>query len=288
MDKFFEVIRNKWFRLGVSLLTFLYAFFIGYVSWLSFAFYLKPTNDASLFVLYLFINFLFGAEMYFTRKTIITKVLAVIIPLECFVLLLTSFGNWFIIIPPVVISIVCFFLTTLPESAKTIMGTLYLIMFVVGTLAYMTFVNFGITIFYVLTDNEINLSQRNEDSYLLSTDGSYRLVSYTNKTESHTTTSYYIEIAKEDQHVMFLDCYKVYGCEKILATIDERNVNASWVSDTKLRIDGKVRDVEELFVDEEENATQTDENGLSVAETTTAAKTTKAEETVEETTEDAE
>lgn len=283
MDKFFEIVRNKWFRFGLAFLTIIYMWFIGYVAWLSFAFCLTPTNGASLFALYLMINFIFGALMYFTRKTIVTRILTVLIPLECVVLMLTAFGNWMIIIPPVVISMLCLFLAVNPENLKIIMGTMYLILFVVGALAYGAFLKFDISIFYVITGEEITPQTRDDDSYLLSTDGTYRLVSYTRKTEAQTSTSYYIELANEDSHLWFLDCYKVYGCKKILATINEREVSPVWISDTKLRIDGKVRDIEELFAEDEEPEESTSasdaENKDEPSETTTdgAEETTVAE-----------
>lgn len=277
MDKFFDIVRNKWFRLGLSFLTLIYMWFVGYVAWLSFAYYLTPTNSTSLFALYLMINFIFGAIMYFTRKTIVTRILTMLIPFECVVLMLTAFGNWFIIIPPVVISMLCFFFAKNPENLKIIMGTMFLILFVVGALAYGAFLKFDISLFYVLSDQEITMDTRDEDSYLLSTDGTYRLVSYTKKTETQTSTAYYIEPATEDQHLWFLDCYRVFGCKKILATINERPVNPVWLSDNKLRIDGKVRDIEKLFAEEEP------EESTSATEKTTAADDDVSEATNEAT-----
>lgn len=279
MDKFFEIVRNKWFRFGLAFLTIIYMWFVGYVAWLSFAFCLTPTNSASLFALYLMINFIFGALMYFTRKTIVTRILTVLIPLECVVLMLTAFGNWMIIIPPVVISMLCFFLAANPENLKIIMGTMYLILFVVGALAYGAFLKFDISIFYVITGEEITPQTRDADSYLLSTDGTYRLVSYTRKTEAQTSTSYYIELANEDSHLWFLDCYKVYGCKKILATINEREVSPVWISDTKLRIDGKVRDIEELFAEEEEPEESTSASDAEDNDEPSDTTTDDAEET---------
>lgn len=284
MDKFLEIVRNKWFRFGLAFLTIIYMWFIGYVAWLAFAYCLTPTNNASLFALYFMINFIFGALMYFTRKTIVTRILCVLIPFECVALMLTAFGNWLIIIPPVVISMLCFFLAANPENLKIIMGTMYLILFVVGALAYGAFLKFDISLFYVITGEEITPQTRDEDSYLLSTDGTYRLVSYTRKTEAQTSTSYYIELAGEDSHLWFLDCYRVYGCKKILATINDREVNPTWISDTKLRIDGKVRDVEELFAQEEEEPEEsTSAAGSDDADTTEKTSQTTAED-AEETT----
>ena len=246
MDKVLSIIKNKWFRLGVSVISLGYVYFTGFMAWLVFAYHLEPTNSASLFALYLFINFLFGAEMVFTRKSIITKVCAAIIPFEVFIILIAGFGQWFVVIPPIVTCMVCFFASGLNETLKMVLGTIFLLMFVVGSLAYITLQNFGITLGYVATGEDLDMSQRQSQT-LLSPDGSYRLVKYVKVNKDRTTTSYYIERADKDMHFWFLDCAYTFDTKKLLVTVYQSDLSPEWVSDTELLIDGKVRNIPELY-----------------------------------------
>lgn len=251
MEKVLEILKNKWFKLGVSAISIGYAIFCGYISWLVLAFYLKPTNNISVFALYLFINFLFGAEMFYTRKSPVTRIVSVIVPFEVFFMWIAGFGQWFVLIPPLVVCMFAFFASDNGETLKTVLGTIFLLLFVVGSLAYMTFLSFNISLNYVLTDEEMDMSLRQEDSYLVSTDGTYRLVEYVEKTQDRTTRKYYVELASEDVHLPFIDCYRVLGCKKVLVSVYKESANPRWISDTELYIDGKKRDMEELFADTE-------------------------------------
>ena len=268
MDKVLEIIKDKRVRFGVSFLSILYVYFVGFMTWLVFAYYIKPTNNVSIFCLYLFVNFMFAAEMVYTRKSIITKICAIIIPFEIFAMLIAGFGQWYIIIPPLVACMIGFFACNLAENCKMVLGTLFLLMYVVGSLAYVTLQNFNISLTYIITGDDLDMSLR-QSGYLESPDGTYRLVTYVKTNHDRTTTSYYVEEAEKDMHFWFVDCYYTHGCQKVLTTVYQNDLNPSWVSDTELLIDGKIRDIPQMFVEEEE----TEE------ETTTSAETTLAEET---------
>ena len=261
MEKVLKVLKNRWFLLGISFLSFIYVLFVGNIVRVTFTCYLEVENFASLMALYLLINFLFAVLMFFTRKQIPTIICGIIIPLEAFALLITAFGQWYLIIPPIVVGMFVFLASGVGESCKTVLGTVFLLMFVVGGLVYSVFLNFGITLFYVVTDLqgngvEINMSERSSD-YLMSEDGTYRLVKYEKDGDNErSVTSYYIEPAYADEEFPFVFCYRVYGCRHVLSTLYDRDINPKWLSDTVLLIDGRQRDMEELFSEKED----TDEN----------------------------
>lgn len=253
MEKVIHVLKNRWLRLGVSFLSLGYCFFVGWVAWLAFAYYLVPTNSASLFSLYLLVNFLFGSIMFYTRKSFPTMLVACVAPLEVFVLLILGFGQWYMIVPPLVIVVVTFFAAANTESLKTVLGTIYLMMFVVGTLVYLTLQTFNLSINSLLTNEEYDINLRSLD-YEVSPSGTYRLVTYIDEGEDeHRSVSYYVEKTEEDMELWFLDCYRVFGCRKVLVTVYQNDISYRWVSDNQLLIDGKIRDMDELFSDEEEN-----------------------------------
>ena len=281
MEKVLNLVKNKWFRLGVSAVSLVYVWFCGYIAWLVFAYYLKPTNNISLFALYLFLNFLFGAVLFFTRKTIVTKIVVMIIPFEVFFLWIAGFGEWFITVPPLAVCIFAFFAAKNSETLKTVLGTILLLVYVVGSFVYMTLLSFNITLDYMLTRDEIDISQRHEESYLMSKNGTYRLVEYIETSETRTTHKYYVEIAAQDVHLAFLDAYRVFGCKSVLASVYTDTANPKWISDTKLEIDGKVRDMDDVFSDKEEDESvvlTTSVLAEAPEQTTTGEETTTGDE----------
>lgn len=291
MEKVLKFLKNRWFLLGISFLSFIYVIFVGNLIRVTFTSYLEVNNFAALLTLYLFINFLFGVLMFFTRKQIPTIICAILVPLEAFALLITAFGQWYIIIPPMVVGMFAFLICGVGESCKTVLGTIFLLMFVVGGLVYSVFLNFGISLFYVVsgqleTGVEIDLSLRSTD-YLMSPDGTYRLVKYVEEEDERSVTSYYVELALKDEEYPFVYCYRVYGCRKVLSTMYNDGVDPRWISDNVLYIDGRQRNVEELFAkrdkDEDDTEDTEDEETEETEDTENTEETTAETDETEET-----
>ena len=140
MEKVINFLTNRWFKLGVSVLSLGYPVFLGFVAWLMMCYYLEPTHQGALVTLYIFINLIFFGIMLFTRKQIITRIVAIISPFIAFAILLFGFGNWFAAVPPIVVSVLIFFLFgEWAKPQRSVLGTIYLIMYVVGILVYLTF-----------------------------------------------------------------------------------------------------------------------------------------------------
>ena len=88
-----------------------YPVFLGFVAWLFMGYYLEPTHQGALVTLYIFINIIFFGIMLFTRKQIVTRIVAIISPFLAFAILLFGFGNWFAAVPPIVVSVLIFLLS---------------------------------------------------------------------------------------------------------------------------------------------------------------------------------
>ena len=281
MDKFLRFIKNKWFLLGVSFISFIYVYVLGNIVKYTFTSYLEISNFTTFLIFYIFINFIFGVIMFFTRKQIPTMLTAIIIPLEAFALMIVGFGQWFLIIPPVVVSAVIFLASGLAESCKTVMGTLLLIMFVVGGLAYSVMVSvFDITVSYAVNqlvyeqDQDLDYATRQTD-YLATEDGRYRLVKYIEPRSNGNLTRYFVEEAYKDKSYPFMECRRVFGCKEVLANMYERNISIRWTDNDTLYIDGTRIEMEELFAPK---SNKNDEEG-ETTETSTAARTTAPLET---------
>lgn len=272
MEKVINVINNIWFRRGVSVLSIGYIFFLSWVAWIAVAYKQTATNGTSLFALYLLINLAFGGIMFFTRKQIATQIVATLAPIVPVAILVFAFGQWFMIVPPLVVCGIVFFASGASETLKTVLGTIYFIMIVLAIIGYLTLEMFLGNISFTT----VNLDERSDD-YLYSEDKKYRIVYYLDdESKERRTISYYIEKADEDMHLWFLDCEKVLGCKRVLTTLYVEGENhIKWKDNKTLIVDGKEQEVD--FSEPVE--TSTTENTSTSPTSITKAKTTTTEDT---------
>ncbi len=269
MEKIFSFFKNKYTRLGFSILSPLYPIFLICVGWLSFGYSLEPTSPIPLFLLYVLVNFIFGGLFFYTRKQILTRFSVCISPLILFLILMLSFGEWYLIIPPVAVCFVVFLASGAGETLKTVLGTLYLMMFVVGAFVYLTMLSFNLTPKLLLQDlvfgNYCDVSNRSNE-YVYSENGTYRLVQYIDDAgDERKATSFYVEETAEDIHLWYLNCYKTIDSLKVLVTMHREEVEYSWLSDTELYIDEREKNIPELFEKARMPEEEEDEDGESAA-----------------------
>ena len=261
MDKFLDIVRNRWVKFGFSFLSLGFPVFLVMVDWLAFAYYLKPKNDVPLFLLYVLVNFVFGGIMFYTRKQIITRLVVCISPLIALVLLIIAFGQWYMIVPPVVICTLVFLASGINETFKTILGTIYLLLFVVGTLVYLTMLHFNLTVQTLLSLTECDVTKRT-DAYSYSPDGRYRLVQYLDYAgNERNLATYYVEKTEDDISLPYLDCYKHLGSQKVLVTMHPDEINYKWINGRELYIDGRPKNIDEIFAQADEPEEEEEDDG---------------------------
>ena len=252
MDKILDVLRNRWVKLGVSVLSLGFPLFVFFIDWLAFAYYLEPVNEIPLFLLYILVNVVFAGIMFYTRHQVITRIAACITPILSFVLLIVAFGQWYLIVPPVVICAFTFLAAATNETFKTILGTVYLLMFVVGTLVYLTMLHFNLTVGSLLEIAECDITKRSP-KYSFSPDNSYRIVMYVDDAgNERSLTSYYIEKTEDDIKLPYLNCYKHLYSLKVLVTMDQSSVTYKWINNDVLYIDGRAKDIPKLLAQAED------------------------------------
>lgn len=252
MDKVLDILRNKWVKRGVSVLSLGLPVFVFMIDWFAFAYYLEPVNNVPLFLLYVLVNFIFAGIMFYTRHQFITKLCACITPLIAFVLLIIAFGQWYLIAPPVVICAFTFLAAGTNETFKTILGTIYLLMFVVGTLVYLTMLHFNLTVRTFLQISECDITKRSED-YSYSPDNKYRIVMYIDDAgNERSLTTYYVEKTEDDVKLPYLNCYKHLYSQKVLVTMDQSSVVYKWLNNDELYIDGRPKNITDMFRQAEE------------------------------------
>jgi hypothetical protein len=203
--------KNKWTKIGFSALSLGYGFFMLWLAWLTYSFHLVPTSAVSLFMLYLVINFTFGFTMFYTRKEIATQITACLLHPCILVMWVFAFGNWYLLIPALAVATIMFILAGTPESVKTILFTIYLILFVLATLAYMTLQIFGITNAVFM-----NMDLRS-DIYIFSTNDSYRLVMYIDEeNKENRTVAFHAEFTEDDIRLPYLIGERYTGSTEVM------------------------------------------------------------------------
>ena len=238
MEKVINFLTNKWFKLGVSVLSIGYIVFLSFVAWLMLGFYLEPTHQGALITLYIFIHVIFMGIMLFTRKQIITRIVAMISPFISFAILLFGFGNWIAAIPAIVVSVFVFFICGMSETTKIILGTIYLIMYVVGVLVYLTFK----MLFGNITLMDVDLSRRST-SYQYSPDENYRVVLYVDpEGDASRTVSFYLEETEGDISLPFLECRNAMGSLHIITSDYNKPAKIEWKDKNTLYVDGRLRE----------------------------------------------
>lgn len=238
MEKVISFLTNKWFKFGVSFLSIAYPVFLGFVAWLFMGYYLEPTHQGALVTLYIFINIIFFGIMLFTRKQIVTRIVAIISPFLAFAILLFGFGNWFAAVPPIVVSVLIFLLSGTGETTKIVIGTIYLLMYVVGVLVYLTFK----MLFGNITLMDVDLSARST-SYRYSPDKQYRIVLYVDpEGDASRSVSFYLEETDGDISLPFLECRNALGGIHIITSDYNKPADVKWKDKHTLYVDGRKRE----------------------------------------------
>lgn len=235
MDTLTMVFKNVWLKRGVALLLWGYTGLLAWIAWLNATFFLEYENPTPLFVLYVFINVAALALLIYTRRQVLTQINVMLMPPIVFLSFLLAFGNWYMIVPPLVVIVVMFFVCTANETLKTVLGTMYLLMFVVGGAAYIT-----ITLLMgKISLTGVDLALRDTEYEKLSADGCYRIVRYVDKPNGdRRTASYYVEDVSLDSDIPFGSAKRVLGCERVVTSnyTSKDNDPVKWVIRT---VDGK-------------------------------------------------
>lgn len=266
MDTLASIFGNVWLKRGMAVLCWGYTGLLVWLAWLNFAYYLEYDNPTSLFVIYVFINVAALGLMIYTRHQVITQINVMIMPLILLVSFILAFGSWYMLLPPICVIVAMFFICRANETLKTVLGTMYLLMFVVGGAAYVaiTLLMGRLTIF-----TGVDLTLRDANYEKLSSDEAYRIVRYVDKPNGERrTASYYVEDVSGDVDIPFGKAKKVLGCGWVLTTkySGREDDPVSWVKTTidgerveALNVEGVIKEnpylAEEIIVQTTEEST---------------------------------
>ncbi len=125
-----------WVKRVLSLLSPLYCAFIVFFAYHSVFFKLELIDATRACMVVAGVSVLALAVMLYTRQQLLTKLCSLImLPAMVFPILI-YFGQWGVLLPPMIVSLVIFFLSGFSETAKTVWGTIFLLIYLLGALVY--------------------------------------------------------------------------------------------------------------------------------------------------------
>ncbi|MBQ8567836.1 MAG: hypothetical protein IJ446_01300 [Oscillospiraceae bacterium] len=150
-EKLKQIFSNKWVNIGISLLGIAYSYLLGYFAYITFFYNIEYTNRIKFAIVGAVVSVLVCLLVLFTRKSPITCILGMANMVLFFPTLLLDWGNWPLLIPAAVVTLFGFFGCKMNDTAKTIFGTIFLLLYIIGGIAFYMITN----IFQVSTVNTL-------------------------------------------------------------------------------------------------------------------------------------
>ena len=125
-----------WVKRILSLLSVLYCVIVVFFAYHSIFYKLELLDVSKACMAVTGVSVLALAEMLYTRKQFLTKLCSLIMLPVMVLPLLIYFGQWWVLAPMMTVAVVAFFLSGFGETAKTVWGTIFLLIYLVGALIY--------------------------------------------------------------------------------------------------------------------------------------------------------
>ena len=189
-----KILSNVWLKRCVAVFCVAYAAVIALLAYATFLYDLVFVSgkQSSFFMLLAVTSLIFLVLMIYTREMLVTRLISVTLLPVVFFLLLFNIANqnWILIIPPFIVALVIFFAAGTSETSKVIMGTIYLLLYVLGIVVYVlcnmllggssieTKLDMSLTqespVFSLYKNDQIHLFEVIADDNAISPDGRYR------------------------------------------------------------------------------------------------------------------
>ncbi len=137
-----NILSNIWVKRGASIVGVLYTILICFFSYRSVFYEIVITQRVGFCLLISALSILACTIMIYSRNQILTKLSGFIMFPALLPVVLLCFGSWELIIPLAACAIVMFFANGADEGTKTLLGTIYLLVYILTALAYFIFTSF--------------------------------------------------------------------------------------------------------------------------------------------------
>lgn len=196
--------RSKITQFFLAAVSLIYLFIVGGISVLSALYTVSIPNRLLLAVTFSLIGILAISAMLCSRTHPITKFSCMLLMPCLLPTVLLNFGEWALIVPLAVTCLLMFFFSGVAETPKTVFGTVYLLLYVLGSLVYFLAVSLFST-----NSTSVLLESRVSDS------GAYRYSLVNTEDSSGGSTT--VEITPNDMDINFsVISFLAEGYERIV------------------------------------------------------------------------
>ncbi len=240
MGKFFS---NIWTKRAVSILSPLYCIPIVYLSYLSVFYEMSVINPMTVCLMLSAIAVFALVTMLYTRKQILTIVSSLVMLPALLPAVLLYFGQWHVLIPMLVVALIIFFFSGLGETAKTVYGTIFVLLYLLGSLVYFLMT----TLFAPSTVSKII-----EEGVSPSGDYRYQVINTVDSSDGSTTVIVEPNTMDKDMDMVY---FSIRGMERtvFLARPMQQTSKIEWKTEKRTDITSKInaisKDVEVTLSD---------------------------------------
>ena len=254
-----KILSNVWLKRCVSVFCVAYAAVITLLTYATFLYDLVfvPGKQSSFFMVLAVTSLIFMVLMIYTREMFVTRLISVTLLPVVFFLLLFNIANqnWILIIPPFIVALVIFFAAGTGETVKVIMGTIYLLLYVLGIVVYvvcnmllvgstvetpldMTLTPEATSVYSLYKNDLVHLSEVVDEKNTISPDGRYRFYLTDVKNSGAGEVRIYVVPNGQDIKLKFFSLNQK-GIRKTITNKGVRGVvpDVGWTE--KTREDGK-------------------------------------------------
>ncbi|MBP1559803.1 MAG: hypothetical protein J6C96_00970 [Oscillospiraceae bacterium] len=196
MEKIKKIVTNKWFILAVSLLCGAYTVCLAYFAYAVFFYDIVYTDKVMFAIVYAAFSFIIGLLFFYTRRSFITCIVGMANMVMFLPTLLLDWGNWPLLIPAAMMTLFGFFCCKMNDTAKTVFGTIFLLMYILGGIAFFLIMN----VFRVTTVDTL----LTPNGGIVSPSGNFRCYVLDVKNKSSGKVAVYVEPNKLDVDMKFI------------------------------------------------------------------------------------
>ena len=181
-----------------------------------------------------------------TRDLILTRIISIAFMPVVFMLILLNMFNWVLIVPPFAVAVIIFFVADTSEHIKVILGTVYLLMYVLGIVAYFvlnmllsgsaveTELNLDLDpngdVFPIYSTQIKKISEVTDEANCISPDGEYKFYMVDVSDSDKGAVKIYVVPANQDIKLKFFTL-KQQGIKKTITKNGTRGVvpSVGWI-----------------------------------------------------------
>lgn len=247
-----EFLGNIWVKRCVSVFSAIYFGIIALLTYATFLYKLEFVEGMTgpFLVIYVSASVFFLVLMIYSRDMFLTRLMSVLMMPMAFLLILLNMYNWAIIVPPFIVAIVMFFVAGTKENVKVILGTIFLLLYVLGIVAYFilnmllggtaveTTIDLSLdpagSVFQIYSGQMKRISDVTDESNTYSPDGEYRFYIVDVQDSDKGAVKIYVVPANQDIHLKYFTL-KQKGIKKTITKNGTRGIvppNVGWIVET--------------------------------------------------------